>query len=71
MQGPWLDGFAQPPFSFTLLKKMEIEDVVSVIRVREGAVRGYGPVAGGLGAVQVTLTQSVQAGFTLKRRHKL
>lgn len=50
---------------------MEIEDVVSVIRAREGAVRGYGPVAGGLGAEHVTLTQSVQAGFTLKRRHKL
>lgn len=32
-----------------LVKKMEIEDVVSVIRAREGAVRGYGPVAGGLG----------------------
>lgn len=61
---------AQSPPLLSRKKWMEIEDVVSVIRAREGAVRGSGPVAGGLGG-QVTLTQSVQAGFTLKRRHKL
>lgn len=55
----------------SLAKKIEIEDVVSVIRAREGAVRGYGPVAGVVEWGQVTLTPSEQAGFTLKRRHKL
>lgn len=39
---------AQSPPLLSRKKRMEIEDV-SVIRAREGAVRGSGPVAGGLG----------------------
>lgn len=46
---------AQSPPLLSRKKWMEIEDVVSVIRAREGAVRGSGPVAGGLGEGRLPL----------------